>query len=593
MKILGLALSYLSAPLRERNTRLMAILVGFFVGLVGLYSVLFHVIMGHEGQSHSWPTAVYWTLVTMSTLGFGDITFQSDIGRIFSVVVLLSGSVLILVLLPFAFIQFVFVPWMDARQAARAPRSLPEDTAGHIVLTNLGPIEDELIRRADRSGVPYVLLESVLEKALVLHDRGYRVMVGDLDDPASYHAARVEAAALVVATGADTTNSNVVFTVREISPQVPIVATANREASVDLLELAGADQVLRLGQMLGQALAVRILGPDARSHVIGAYADLLIAEAGVRGTEMVGRTIAELDLRSRLGVNVIGVWDRGAFSLAGPSTRLAATSVLILAARQEELANYDQAFSVATTGERPVVVIGAGRVGRAVGVQLASAGVPHRIVEERPERIRGRDHYVQGDAADIEVLHEAGIREASSVVITTHDDDVNVYLTIYCRKLRPDIQLIARANLDRNVSTLYRAGADAVLSYASTGATAIWNHFRENDTLLVAEGLDVFRVPVPAELAGRSLAQARLREETGCTVVAVARGDSVEGNPPADAPLPGDADLVLIGGDDATDRFRGRYPAVKGRGARQSGKGVGRGVGRGPLVDRPRGRVER
>ena len=49
------------------------------------------------------------------------------------------------------------------------------------------------------------------------------------------------------------------------------------------------------------------------------------------------------------------------------------------------------------------------------------------------------------------------------MVITTHDDDVNVYLAIYCRRLRPDIAIVARANLDRNVSTLYRAGADAVL----------------------------------------------------------------------------------------------------------------------------------
>ncbi len=571
MKFLGLTLSYLSAPLRERNTRLMALLVTFFVALVGVYSVVFHIIMGHEGQSHSWTTSVYWTLVTMSTLGFGDITFQSDIGRMFSVVVLLSGSILILVLLPFTFIQFVFVPWMNARQAARAPRKLAETTTGHIVLTNLGPIEDELIRRANRSGVPYVLLESVLENALSLHERGYRVMVGDMDDPATYHAARVEAAALVVVTGADTTNSNVVFTVREISPNVPIIATANREASIDLLGLAGADQVLQLGEMLGQALAVRILGHDANSHVIGGYADLLIAEAGVRGTQMEGRTIAELDLRSQHGVNVIGVWDRGAFTLAGPTTRLAATSVLILAGRQDQLATYDRAYSVATTGDSPVVVIGAGRVGRAVGAQLASANLPYRIVEQRSERIRDREHYVQGDAAELEVLQEAGIREASSVVITTHDDDVNVYLTIYCRKLRPDIQVIARANLDRNVSTLYRAGADAVLSYASTGATAIWNHFRPNDTLLVAEGLDVFRVPVPAKLVGRSLAESRLREETGCTVVAVARGDSVEGNPSAVSALPDDAELVLIGDDDAMDRFRERYPANNDRSARVAG----------------------
>jgi K+/H+ antiporter YhaU regulatory subunit KhtT len=110
------------------------------------------------------------------------------------------------------------------------------------------------------------------------------------------------------------------------------------------------------------------------------------------------------------------------------------------------------------------------------------------------------------------------------------------------------------------VSTLYRAGADAVLSYASTGATAIWNRFHADDTLLVAEGVDVLRVPMPAGLAGRTLAQARLRAETGCSVVAVAHDDAVEGNPDAHTPLPADGELILIGDEASQARFLKRYP---------------------------------
>ena len=51
----------------------------------------FHFIMAREGQSHSWVTGFYWVLTVMTTLGFGDITLHSDLGRIFSSVVLLSG----------------------------------------------------------------------------------------------------------------------------------------------------------------------------------------------------------------------------------------------------------------------------------------------------------------------------------------------------------------------------------------------------------------------------------------------------------------------------------------------------------------------
>ncbi len=46
----------------------------------------------------------------MSTLGFGDITFHSDLGRLFSIVVLFSGIVFLLVMLPFTFIQFFTPP---------------------------------------------------------------------------------------------------------------------------------------------------------------------------------------------------------------------------------------------------------------------------------------------------------------------------------------------------------------------------------------------------------------------------------------------------------------------------------------------------
>jgi hypothetical protein len=66
----------------------------------------------------------------MSTLGFGDITFRSDAGRAFSAAVLMSGALFILVLLPFAFIQFVFTPWMESREAARTPRKLPAGRVG-------------------------------------------------------------------------------------------------------------------------------------------------------------------------------------------------------------------------------------------------------------------------------------------------------------------------------------------------------------------------------------------------------------------------------------------------------------------------------
>ncbi len=560
MKSLAAILTYLSGAMRERNVRLVVRLLVVFAAMVTVYSALFHALMAREGQSHSWPTSIYWTLVTMTTLGFGDITFQSDLGRVFSVVVLLSGTAFILVLLPFTFLQFVFLPWMQRREALRAPRELPEGTSGHLVLARLGEIEDALIRRARQAGVPYVLLVPDVAEALRLHDEGYRVLVGTADAPDTYRACRVDRAALMAATLSDTANANIAFTVREISTSVPIVATANKQASVDLIQLAGADDVLQLGVMLGNEMAERTLAPDGLTHVIGRFADLLIAEARVARTDLVGKTLQEAGLRARLGVGIIGVWDHGVFQIAGRDTVLRESTVLILAARREELDRYDACYATGTAGVDSVIIIGGGRVGRAAGRACGAAGTPFVIVEQRTDRVREGARYVVGDAAELEVLQRAGIEAAESLLITTHDDDMNVYLTIYCRRLRPDIRIVARANLDRNVSTLYRAGADDVLSYASAGAEAIWNRFRVSDTLMVAEGLSVFRAPIPAALAGRSLADSGIRRHTGCNVVAVEApepdgGHSMIANPAPEVVLPADGRLILIGDGEDEERF--------------------------------------
>jgi voltage-gated potassium channel len=558
VKSLALVLSWLSAPMRQRNVRVVVWLVVALVLLVALFSGIFHVLMDREGRDHSWTTGVYWTLTTMSTLGFGDITFESDAGRGFSVVVLISGALFILVLLPFTFIQFVFSPWMEQREAARAPRKLPPDTAGHIVLTNLSEIEDTLIKRADRAKVPYVVVVPQLTEALALHDRGYRVMLGDLDDPDTYRAARVEHAALVASTRPDTTNSNIAFTVREFDQRVPIVVTASSSASVDILTLAGADRVLKLGYMLGDAMARRVLG-SSHSHVVGTVGDLLVAEASSAMAPFAGHALGEIDVRERCGVNVVGLWERGVFHVAHADLRVNPGAVVIMTGDQDQLACFDEMYGTSTDADAPVVIIGGGRVGRAAGQVLGKAGIDYTIVEKQVERVRSPDHYVTGDAAELEVLEEAGLREAGAVLVTTHEDDMNVYLTLYVRKLQPDIQVISRANLDRNVSTLHRAGADAVLSYASLGATEIWNELGPDDSLVVAEGLDVFRVPVPAWLAGRTLAESELRTTTGCNVLGVVPqgGERAEPVHPG-LPLPAGASLVMIGDLDAQERFYAR-----------------------------------
>jgi len=101
-----------------------------------------------------------------------------------------------------------------------------------------------------------------------------------------------------------------------------------------------------------------------------------------------------------------------------------------------------------------------------------------------------------------------------------------------------------------------------VLSYASLGATAIWNVLGDNDSLVLADNLEVFLTPVPKSMAGRSLTQLDLRRRTGCNVVAVVDRGRTTTNPDPLVPMPTGADLVLIGEASARDRFLHEHPVV-------------------------------
>ncbi len=90
----------------KRNLRLLLKFLLVLVLLVTVYSIAFHFLMALEGREYSWITGFYWTLTVMTTLGFGDITFHTDLGLLFSILVLITGVIFLLTLLPFIFIRF-------------------------------------------------------------------------------------------------------------------------------------------------------------------------------------------------------------------------------------------------------------------------------------------------------------------------------------------------------------------------------------------------------------------------------------------------------------------------------------------------------
>lgn len=543
----------------QRNIRSLVRFIAVLFTLFIVYSVLFHFIMVYEGQSHSWITGLYWTLTVMSTLGFGDITFESDLGRVFSMIVLGTGTVFLLVLLPFTIIQFFYAPWVESQAAARTPQSVPEGTHGHVVITHFNPVTEALIAKLKQYDYEYVLLIDEFDEASRLHDMGLRVMFGRLDNPETYRTARADAASMVVATNDDVMNTNVAFMVRQVAPNVPIVASAATSAAASIHEHAGATHVFRFGAMMGRSLSRCMVGGDAVTHIVGQLEELKFAEANAHRTPLVGKTLRENKLNA-LGVSVIGLWDRGEYQHATADTVVGEHAILVLAGSAEQLAAYDEQFVIYNNSVEPVLILGGGRVGAAAAEALSERGVDWRVVDLDPTRITSAEHGMVGDAKDPEVLKKAGLFDAPAVLITTHDDSLNIYLTIYCRSVRPDIQIISRVTLEQNIETLHRAGADFVHSYASMGSTGIFNQIKGDRIVTVTEGLEIFHLDVPESLDAQTVANCDVREDTGCTIVAL-RGENgqLAVNPPPDTKLTAGQGMVLAGSQDSETKFRAQY----------------------------------
>jgi voltage-gated potassium channel len=562
MKVLGALLASLVLEQEQRqNLRALLRFLLFLLACITVYSVLFHVIMTNvEGRDHSWLTGFYWTLTVMSTLGFGDITFESDLGRAFSILVLMSGIVLLLIVLPFVFIRSFYAPWLEARLRLTAPRKVPSDLSGHVLLCGTDSFSGDLILRLSQQGIPYRVLVEDPALAASMHQQGIQVLSGAVDSAESFEAAGAARARMVVANQDDPTNTNIVLTVREVAPHVPIVALAENYDSVDILSLSGADHVLQLKRHLGEQLAQRVNAGYAQTHVIGSYRGLLIAEFPIHNTPLVGRTIRGSGLREIAGVTVVGIWEHARLQPADPDTVLKDLSFPVVVGTEAMMQALDEFLCIYDVNVHPVLVIGGGKVGRAATRALKRKGIPVHMVEKDPalaSRFRDLpDRLITGDAARREVLAEAGLDSAPTVLLTTNDDAVNLYLCVYCRRLNPETRIVSRITHQRNVPSIRRAGADLALSYGELGVESIYSLIQNRSQVILGQGVELSTFPLPAGLEGSTLAESGIGASTGVNVIAVETPDGGVQFAQGSTPLSAGDQLVVIANHEQMERFR-------------------------------------
>jgi len=204
-----------------------------------------------------------------------------------------------------------------------------------------------------------------------------------------------------------------------------------------------------------------------------------------------------------------------------------------------------------------VVVCGWGRVGREVARFLAAAGQEVVVVDRDAARTEEVPYaFVTGDATEDDTLLQAGVARAAALVAALDTDADNLFVTVACRAMRPDLNIIARARSESSEPKLVRAGANRVVNPQQLGGDRMASfvtqpHVVDFIDVVMHDGTLEFRLeemPVSptSPLSGSTLRSVRLHDRTGALVLAVRRPDgSFDTNPSPELTI--EAGDVLIG----------------------------------------------
>ncbi|MGK7370309.1 MAG: potassium channel family protein [Candidatus Halalkalibacterium sp. M3_1C_030] len=221
--------------------------------------------------------------------------------------------------------------------------------------------------------------------------------------------------------------------------------------------------------------------------------------------------------------------------------------------------------------ENHYIVCGYGRIGHRISEVLQDANIPIVVVENRDTSIeRIKDDkllYVQGNAQEESILKEAGIERARGLVCALSRDQDNVFTTLIARELNEDIFILVRTNERQNTRKIKRSGADKVISPYEIGADRMANvilrpHVDQFIDRITGESqdhvFDEITIFEGAELAGKTLAEAQIRQKYFVVIIAIIPADEkgILFNPGSDDIMHVGDSLIVLGDVERIETMR-------------------------------------
>ena len=295
------SLTAFAQVLREKRFELMALstFLAFLVFGAAAALVIFEV-ENPDSKINGIFDGVYWALVTVSTVGYGDIVPATLEGRLVTIMLILAG------LGTFSFLASIIVSAFSERLPElrlRQVYSELERRGEHTILCGFGRVGQEMARALEHDGTRFVVVDRDEEQYRLAKRRGYLAVVGNAEEDDLLDALCVASALRILClTGDDVVNVYITVSARYRNASIEIIARANHAENVTKLKRAGADRTVTLYDIVG-SLAVQYIGQpvayEAMAEILSISEGIGVDAIRVTGeSNLAGQLVGDLEIEN-------------------------------------------------------------------------------------------------------------------------------------------------------------------------------------------------------------------------------------------------------------------------------------------------------
>ena len=309
----------------------------------------------HYLSEYSWFDALYMTIITFSTVGFGEVKPLDQESRIFTIFLIVS-NILVYTYTISIFSEYLISTPILKQIIRNRMEKLIQKFRGHTIIVGFGRNGKQAFEKLKSYDKSVVIIENEIDENIFENNKNYALIIGDATQDEILLKSGIERAEAIITTlSADADNLYVILTAKQLNPGIHIISRASNESAAKKLKLAGAHNVIIPHKIGGDFMASLLVTPSLVEFI-----QQLSLEDRTKRTnleevsfddfpdEYHDKSIASLDLRKLTGCTLIGYKnpEGNYFINPDPDTRIIKGSTLIILGQPEQINRLNELFNI-------------------------------------------------------------------------------------------------------------------------------------------------------------------------------------------------------------------------------------------------------